>query len=199
MKIKRFNNIWTMGLIIFGIILLTFCLLKIICPEFIISIAETPSIVAFGTYVDTHLWAFIIFNFVIGYLGFYIYACACCRKKYLDWQENLIVVGVLAICMILSFFAPTLYTNFNYVSLFLLPFLLLLKNKNLTKSTFISTGICFTVDIMAQAISMEIRNIVLMATSLNVATVTILLIDTFIWRALLYCYFNYKNQKKEID
>ena len=198
MKITRFNNLWTMGLIIFGAILITFYILKIACPEFIVGVAELPAIVAFGNYVDTHLWAFLIFEFAIGYLGFYLFACACCRKKYLNWQENLIVVGFVAVCLLLYFFAPNLYTPFNYIALILLPFVLLLKNKNLTKLTFTSTAICFAVDIMAQAISMEIRNIVLMASSLNIATLTILLIDTFIWRALLYFYFNHKNEEMEV-
>ena len=198
MKIKRFNNLWTMGLIIFGAILITFYILKIACPEFIVGIAEIPAIVAFGTYVDTHLWAYIIFEFAVAYIGLYLYSCACCRKMKLDWQDNLILCGFIAFGFLLYFLTPSLYTPFNYVMLILLPFVLLLKNKNLSQATFISTAICFGIDIMAQALSMEIRNIVLMASSLNIATLTILLIDTLIWRTLLYCYFNYKNKKLEV-
>lgn len=195
MKIKRFNNIWFMGLIIFGAILGVFYILKIACPEFIVGIAEIPSIVALGKYIDTHTWAYILFYIVTAYLGLYLYCCACCRKKFLDWKENLIVFSFISIMLLLYFFVPTLYTPFNYVSLILLPFLILVKNKDLTKLTFISTAVCFAVDIMAQAFSMEIRNLMMIATQVNSATLMILLIDTWIWRALLYFYFNHKNKE----
>lgn len=195
MKIKRFNNIWFMGLIIFGAILGVFYILKIACPEFIVGIAEIPSIVALGKYIDTHTWAYILFYIVTAYLGLYLYCCACCRKKFLDWKENLIMLSFISIMLLLYFFVPTLYTPFNYVSLILLPFLLLLKNKDLTKITFISTAVCFAVDIMAQAFSMEIRNLLMMTMQVNSATLMILLIDTWIWRALLYFYFNNKNKE----
>lgn len=195
MKIKRFNNIWFMGLIIFGAILGVFYILKIACPEFIVGIAEIPSIVALGKYIDTHMWAYILFYVLTAYVGLYLYCCACCRKKWLDWRENIILVSFIAVMLLLYFFLPKLYTPFNYVSLILLPFVMLVKNKALTKLTFISTAVCFAVDIMAQAFSMEIRNLLMMTMQVNSATLMILLIDTWIWRALLYFYFNNKNKE----
>lgn len=195
MKIKRFNNIWFMGLIIFGAILGVFYILKIACPEFIVGIAEIPSIVALGKYIDTHLWAYILFYVLTAYAGLYLYCCACCRKKWLDWRENIILLSFIAVMLLLYFFLPNLYTPFNYVSLILLPFLILVKNKDLTKLTFVSTAVCFAVDIMAQAFSMEIRNLLMMTMQVNSATLMILLIDGLIWRALLYFYFNHKNKE----
>lgn len=195
MKVKRFNNIWFMGLIIFGVILGVFYILKIACPEFIVGIAEIPSIVALGKYIDTHLWAYILFYVLTAYVGLYLYCCACCRKKWLDWRENIILLSFIAVMLLLYFFLPNLYTPFNYVSLILLPFLMLVKNKDLTKLTFVSMVVCFAVDIMAQAFSMEIRNLLMMTMQVNSATLIILLIDTWIWRALLYFYFNNKNKE----
>lgn len=199
MKIKKFNNLWTMGLIIFGAILVTFYVLKRVCPEFIIGIAEIPSIVKFGKYVDTHLWAYYIVNFTLCYIGGYIYYCACCRKSKLNLKQSLIVAGFIIFSLILQKVAINVYTPFNYVMAILVPFTILLTENNLTKETFKSTVACFSVDILAQALSMEIRNIIIMTTQVNIATLTILLIDTWIWRILLYCYFNSKKQKKEIN
>lgn len=195
MKIKRFNNIWFMGLIIFGAILGVFYILKIACPEFIVGIAEIPSIVALGKYIDTHTWAYILFYTITSFVCYYLYCCACCRKMYLGWKETLMILGTIAILLFFYFILPSLYTPFNYVSLILLPFLMLLQNKDLTKLTFISTAVCFAVDIMAQAFSMEIRNLLMMTMQVNSATLMILLIDVFIWRALLYFYFNHKNKE----
>ena len=47
MKVKRFNNLWAMGLILFGAILVAFYLAKIFFPEFIVGVAEIPAIVNF--------------------------------------------------------------------------------------------------------------------------------------------------------
>lgn len=57
MKIKKFKNLWTMGLILFGVILIALYVAKIFFPEFIVGIAEIESVVKFGQYVDTHQWA----------------------------------------------------------------------------------------------------------------------------------------------
>lgn len=59
MRIKKFNNLWAMGLILVSIILIVFYVIKIVNPYFIVGIAETPAIVKFGKYIDTHKWASI--------------------------------------------------------------------------------------------------------------------------------------------
>lgn len=55
MKIKRFNNLWAMGLILFGAILVAFYLAKIFFPEFIVGVAEIPAIVNFGNLIDGNI------------------------------------------------------------------------------------------------------------------------------------------------
>lgn len=192
MKVKRFKNIWTMGLIIFGVILVAFYIVKLVCPNFIIGVAEHPGIVAFGNYIDSHLWSYYLFNGLMCYIGGYIYCCACCRTHKLNLKGNLLLLLFIVISLIFQRFGFELYTPFNYVNFILLPFLILLCDKKLTKETFTSTICCYTIDIMAQAMSLVIRNVVIMTIHPNCATLSILLIDTWIWRILLYCYFNYK-------
>lgn len=197
MKVKRFNNLWTMGLILTGAILVAFYIAKIFFPEFIVGVAEIPSIVAFGCFVDSHWWANILFQIVISYIGGYIYFCACCRTNHLTWKQNLLhIIGILLGLFIQNFLVE-IYSSFNYVIFVLNPFLMILVENKLSKNTFISTICCFSVDIMAQAFSMVIRNVIIMATFVNSATMTILLIDVWIWRALLYMFFNYKINKGE--
>lgn len=76
MKIKRFNNLWAMGLILFGAILVAFYLAKIFFPSFIIGIAETPRIVEIGTIIQSNKWYLHLFNIANGYLTGYILFCA---------------------------------------------------------------------------------------------------------------------------
>lgn len=197
MKIKRFKNLWTMGLILFGAILLLFYVAKIFFPEWIVGIAEIPSIVAFGNYVDSHLWAYYLFHLVVAYISGYFYYGACYRKYKLDWKENLTIIAFYLVSMVVQYFLPNVYSPFLYVSLILQPLIMLWAHDNLSKNTFKSVCICFVVDILSQAISMEIRNVVLLTQYINTATLIILLIDTYIWRILLYLFFNVKNNEKE--
>lgn len=195
MKIKKFKNLWTMGLIIFGVILVAFYIVKLVCPNFIIGVTEHPGIVAFGNYVDSNKWAYFLFLFAYGYIGGYFYCCACCRKYKLSLINNLLLIAMNIILPLLAMYDPMNYTTINYLVFILCPFLMNLFDKNLSKETFISTVTCYSVDIMSQLLSLFIRNIVIMSLHPNTATSTILLIDLLIWRVLLYCFFNFKRKE----
>lgn len=196
MKVKRFDNLWTMGLILTSAILVLFYIAKIFFPELIVGVAEIPSIVKFGNYVDSHKWAFIIFHFSVSFLGGYVYACACCKKVNLNKMQTLILAITVSFLIFTQELLPQIYAPINYVVLMLMPFLMMFFSKELSKDTFCSTVISFAIDITAQALSVVIRNIVLLSTCINSATMTILLIDGMIWRMLLYLFFNYKNKKE---
>jgi hypothetical protein len=197
MKVKKFKNLWSMGLILFGAILVLFYIAKIFFPQFIVGVAEIPSVVKFGNYVDSHKWANILFHFAIAFIGGYFYYCACCRTYKLTTIQVLIYTLSIIVSIFLQNFLPTIYTPYTYTIMVFVPFLLLLSNKSISKDTFYSVCICFAIDIMSQALSLQIRDIFIMAKAVNSATLTILAIDTIIWRILLYLYFNYKNKGDE--
>ena len=64
MKVKRFNNLWAMGLILCGVLLVAFYLAKIFFPEFIVGVAEIPAIVNFGNLIDGNIIFRNIFDFL---------------------------------------------------------------------------------------------------------------------------------------
>lgn len=195
MKIKKFKNLWTMGLIMCFGILVVFYILKIFNPQFIVGIAELPGVVKFGNYVDTHEWAYYLYNFVVGTLSGYLYCCACCRTRKLSLKSLLILIFSNILLLAIAKFVPQHYTSINYIIFVLFPFIMCFVDKNLSSRTFTSSSICFAIDIGSQIMSIEIRNLLLMATNINIATMTILLIDGIIWRALLYFYFNFKYKE----
>lgn len=196
MKVKRFKNLWTMGLILCGVLLISFYIAKIFFPQFIIGIAETERIVKFGTAVQSNKWYLHLFNFVVGYIHGYIFCCACCRSYKLRWKGNLIFLASCVLLRLVSEFYPQHYTTINYVNFIFTPFIVCIANKNLSGKTFISTVVCFTVDLMFQVFSMIVRNLPALSANPNVVTYSILLIDMFIWRILLYLFFNFKNKNK---
>jgi hypothetical protein len=184
-----------MGLILTGAILVAFYIAKIFFPEWIVGVAEIPSIVKFGNFVDSHLWAFYTFNILFGCFIAYIYCCACLRSYRLNVKSIVVLLSSTTILQLVSMFMPQHYAPINYVNLVISPFLICLVNKSVSVKTFISTVVCFSIDILSQVLSFEIRNLMLMSTRVNTATYTILLIDMVIWRFLLYMFFNYKNKK----
>jgi hypothetical protein len=195
MKVKRFNNLWAMGLILFGALLIAFYVTKIFFPQFIVGVAQTPNIVKFGNYVDRHKWAKVIFNIVTSFTLNYIYFCACCRTFKLNKKQFIILLAYIVIIRLTSKFLPTLYIGVNISTLVFVPFLMCYVNDNITKETFISTALCFTIDIVTQYMSLVIRDITKYVSCVNSATFFVLLIDALIWRLLLCCYFNFKKER----
>lgn len=197
MKVKRFKNLWAMGLILFGAILVLFYIAKIFFPEWIVGVAEIPSIVKFGNYVDSHKWAYYLFDGIFSTFIAFIYCCACCRKSKLGIKSLGAIIAFNVILYLVSAFLPHQYTIVNCAIFVFMPFLVCAIERNINKDTFISTSICVFADLIIQVISMEIRDVTMLMSQFNSATFFILLIDMVIWRFLFYSYFNYKNNKGE--
>ena len=194
MKIKKFRNLWTMGLILFGAILIALYVAKIFFPEFIVGIAEIESVVKFGQYVDTHQWAYYLFTFVTSMFMYYFYCCACCRKKGLSWIQFSIVAIVTILLFIIQKYLPTYYFGLNMASMIVLPAIICRLDKCADIKYLYSTATSFTIYYLAQMLSLEIRNISAMIHYPNIATLTILLIDAYIWAVLLYNFYNFKER-----
>lgn len=195
MKIKRFENLWTMGLIISIIILAVLYFAKLIFPAYIIGVAQIPRIVEFGNYVDSHRWALYLFNFATSFLALYFYTCACCRIKKLTWIE----VGALSVLIIgsylVEYFLPNQLLAYNFILYLAIPLVVAYIRKIEDYSIFYSTAICFIFTTVAQSLSLSIRDISTAIEYPNTATYFILLIDGYIWNVLLYNYYNYRRDK----
>lgn len=185
MKIKRFKNLWTMGLILSASILGLVYLLKIFFPEFVIEVAHTESIVTIGRYIDTHKWAWYLVSLAISFATCYLTCCASCKKKCLTNTETIILIATIVLIYLAREFTPSIYTTLNYCSMITLPLIF--------KGDFKATVICFCSVNFLQAITLEVRNINTMIADFNVATGLILLIDVYILQVLLYFLFNFKE------
>lgn len=81
MKIKRFENVWIMGLILSGVILLSLYILKLIFPSFVVETAQNEQICKIGRYIDTHKWAWYLASSILSFTVYYLSCCACCRNR----------------------------------------------------------------------------------------------------------------------
>jgi hypothetical protein len=194
MKVKKFKNLWTMGLILFGAILILFYVAKIFFPEFIVGVAEIPSIVAFGNFVDSHWWSYYLFTFITSFIGSYLFNCACLSKTKLNWLELLILTCSIIVMFLFETVSIHYYQVISVLIMLLTPTILSLLNKKQNISTFYMTTFCLIVHTFAQILSAEIRGIASMISYPNSATFFILLIDAYIWLFLMYCFSNYKKE-----
>jgi hypothetical protein len=184
-----------MGLLLTGGILVLLYLIKLIFPNFIVGVAQLPSIVAIGTFIDTHLWAYYLFYSITSFISGYFYCCASCRLKKLPLKYNLVILGQIVINFLCEAFFFEYYIYTNMITMLLCPLIVCYMEKVTSAKYFYSTIICFTIHNLAQIISLEIRDIGVIVTSLNSATFFILLIDTYIWQVLLYNFYNYKEKR----
>lgn len=197
MKVKRFENIWTMGLILCFGLLAVFYVAKIFFPHWIVGVAQIESVVAFGDFVDAHKWSYHIFEIVVGTTAIYIYTCACCGVYKLDKLTFWIVPSFVLALRATNAFFPQYYVFVNCIVLVLVPCLVSWCLCKASKEVFFSTVFCFTADIVSQILSLEIRDLTTMVNKVNTATFMILMMDAYIVKLLLYFYFNYKNKIKE--
>lgn len=187
MKIKRFDNLWLMGLVLSAIILIGIYFMKFCYPTFVIEVAQIDSITRIGHYIDTHKWAWYLASGIIGFANYYFICCASCKKKTLDKKELLVIIITILVLFIIKEFAPMQYMSANISTMILLPCIM--------KADFKATTIVFVSTNFLQTITGEIRNIKAMITDFNFATSLILTIDLYILLSLLYCYFNYKKER----
>lgn len=185
MKVKKFNNLWLMGLIICAGLLVVIYFIKLLFPNFVIEISHIDSIVKFGVFIDSHIWLSYIVNGILSYIICYLICCACCGKKFLSWKEDLIILTTIVVVYLSREFMPKQYTVINLCSTLILP--LIFKGK------FFNTVIVFTCTNLLQTITLEIRNLSTMVFSFNFATMIILMVDYYVVLALLYLIFNYKK------
>lgn len=188
MKIKRFDNLWLMGLILCGAILGGVYILKIFFPNFVIEVAHIESITRIGHYIDNHKWAWYLASALLSFVTYYSVACACCKTKSLNLIEMVYVAATVIIMYTIKEFLPGLYVGANACSMIALPFLL--------KADFKATTVVFVSTTLLQSITLTVRNIAMMVIDANYATMIILTIDYYILLGLLYFYYNYETEKE---
>lgn len=185
MKVKKFDNLWLMGIILCFALLITIYVFKIFFPSIVIEIAQIESITKIGHYIDTHKWAWYLVTGLLSYLTYYLMCCACSNRKWLYLKDNIIILITIVVLFLVQKFLPKQYTVLNYLSIITVPYLCMGKFSNTVIYT-IGTN-------LLQTITLEIRGLNTMIANYNFATFTILTIDYYILAVLFYFLYNYKK------
>ena len=160
--------------------------LKIFFPqEFMMSI-QNENIITIGRFIDNHEWLYYVCCGVTAFITYWLYCCACKHSLYLKWYEVLYIVITIVVCRAVNFFDATIATALSYASFLFLPALM---NGNIK-----SSAIVYIVHVLAQALSLGIRNLPIYLVDINFITTLLMTLECYFWLLLFYVVFNYRKK-----
>ena len=162
-------------------------ILKIFFPQQFVVAVENPVLIMVGDFIDSHVWADYLFGIMSSFITYWFYLCAVCHRWYLKWWQCVIVLGVIGTTIGLTFVDYAVYTAFSIASFVVLPFIF--------KSDLKSVAICYPVHLIAQGLTLAIRNLPVFMTHINNLIIHIVGMESFLWLVLFYFLFNYKNNE----
>ena len=187
---KNFDKVLRTMIALVCVFLIALYVLKIFIPEQFIMIIENDKLIAFGEYVDNNLWLHIILGIITSFITYWLYIGAVTRKWCLNWKE---LVAVIVACISTQIFYYFIDTNIgSYISIFAMILIPIISNARLQ-----DVGIVFTIHGLSQLLSMSIRGLGDLLSSVNYATILCLGIESYFWLLLFYLYFNLKGAKQK--
>lgn len=176
-------------LVVILIVLLVEYILKFFIPQEFVLAVSNENFIKFGVYIDTHQWAYFIYNGITSFITYYLFTCACSKQKYLRWYWCLIILGCYVLTYVVQLLDPNLITPLMLCIMLYLAYF--------NSSDLKSYVIVFSVHTISQSLSLEIRNLTQYIVSYNSVTLTMLTLECYIWLVLLYvlqCY-NLKERR----
>ena len=162
---------------------------KIFFPQEFVMCIENERLIQIGSFIDKHRLIYYIFCGITAFITYYLYCCACCHKKKLNFKEVLLIILTIVIIRLTGLYIDgNLRTHISISSFMLLPIIM--------KGDFKTTGIVYLIHGIAQVLSLSIRNLPIYLSTNNAITILLLSIDMYFWLVLLYILYNYKKEEK---
>ena len=162
---------------------------KIFFPQDFVMVIENEQLIKIGDFIDNNAWLYYICSGITAFVTYWLYLCAVSHRKYLNWEECLIVVATIVVIRLCGLYVDeTLRTIISTTSFVFLPAIM--------KGNIKSCAVVFTTHSLAQAFSLMIRDLPLYFTnSINFLTTLFMTFECYIWLILFYIIFNYKKEK----
>ena len=171
------------------IVFLVACyILKIFFPEQFVMVIQNENLVKIGTYVDNHLWLYILIAVVTNLLNYWLYLGATTHRWVLNWKQILAVCVVIAFTQGLYEVDAVLTSGLSIISMIIIPAIFGAKAKDI--------AIVFSFHYMSQLLSTIIRGLPMLLTSVNFMTGFLMTIEQYLWLLLFYLYYNMKKDNK---
>lgn len=179
------------------IFLVALYVLKIFFPQEFVMAIENKVFVAVGTFIDSHKWASIIMGVLIGIVFDYLYFGAVCQTMRLK-LPLIIAIFVYNIAYSCFFYlAPVnIVSQSTNIVICIADLYMILLPVIYTKK-LLPLAVTFSVNSVAQNLSLNIRRLGLLMTSVNSITILFMSLECYLWVFLLFLLFNCKKENKE--
>lgn len=168
-------------------------ILKFFVPQEFVLVVSNPNLIKFGTFLNTHKVFYHIFFCITAFITYFLFTCACSRRKYLNWKFYIAFVIVYIISQLLTTYANNLLTPFLVLSMTTMAYF--------GGSNMKDFLIVFVIHTISQSLSLEIRDLTRYMLSYNSVTIFMLTIECYLWLILLYILncFNIKEKGSEVN
>ena len=169
--------------------------LKVFFPNDFMLVIENQKLVHAGQVIDNTPVLDYLCSFLIAYIFDYLYFGAVCQKKKLGIRLSLIITLYNAFFVAFYRLAPAA-TVVKHANL-----LLALSNCYMILIPMFFTkhikglSVTYTINSIAQLLTLNIRNLSLLLTNANFITTTLMSIECFFWMLVCYMLFTRKEEK----
>ena len=171
-------------------------ILKIFFPEIFLIAVTNENVVIAGNYIDSHKWLYYIVMFCIGMLSDYLYFGAVCKKFKISYILLIIMIVYNLILEALYTFVPNFVSTYTNIIIAVSTCYMILVPLFFSKDIK-SLAITYSVNCMAQILSLSIRGLPLLLINVNTLNTLILSLDAYIWLFICLLIFTYKNKEEK--
>lgn len=180
----------TLLAIIIGALVFEYILKFFVPQEFVLAVSS-PNLIKFGNFLDTHKIFYYIFCCTTSFMTYFLYTCACSKRKYLNWKYYLSFVGIYIISQILTDYAYELLTPFLVSSMVALA--------GISNSNIKDFSMVFIIHTIAQNLSLQIRGLTQYIISFNTVSLTMLMSECYLWLLLMYIINCFNIKEREVN
>lgn len=171
--------------------LVAWYILKFFIPQAFILTVNNERLIAIGEFIDNHYWLDKLLGIIPAFITYYLYLCAVCELKKLNYVQCLIILGVVVFSILVERLDVNLAVYYGFIAMVVLP--------TVFHGKLFNVAIVFSAHIVFQWLSLQIRGLSTMILSFNFLSAIIMTLECYFWLLLFYILFNYYPLKKEIQ
>lgn len=169
------------------VFLVALYVLKIFFPEQFVMAIQNEKIVEFGKLVDNNLWLHIILGTITSFATYWLYMSAINSTYKLGWKICLTMLVTSFLTQIIYYFVDYDVGNaIGSIAMVCLPAFRDVSSRRV--------ALVFGIHYIAQFLSLKIRNLPVLLTNINYASIFLMMCEAYFWLILLCLYFNYKKE-----
>ena len=176
-------------LILCGIYIIGFYILKFAFPDKLLLAITDPNVLKFGEFIESNIIFTYIYYAISTALTFYLFMCASKGSFKMKWYALVCMVGAIVIYFLVSDYAPEFEIHIVTSLMLVLAWINNGKMKYMIP-TFIIHG-------LLQQLLLSIRGFETILLTANVASLMVLTLECYVWLLLLGLVF-YLMEKKNV-